>query len=359
VNDNPDPESFIAADDTTLMDGSAFERPLDMNESSPPSVNGNDQQQQFDDITSHGSSTSTPSEDDGFDLDAPAVDAPVGSDSQLQEFLSFDAAQSLDSVSSLEQEPPLAYPMFEQSQTLNYGPSFVPQPPLYAPPPFDVQPPLPQLPYQLQRSGPASPFHGPAMRGDMLHPPNLRHWTDNIYTPGHGHRSLDYDNIYTNEPDSTHLYPTTSLPELDLRAPRTTAGPTPTPSMGILGGSMLGSTTPSFAGISSDLTAFNSQPSAIGEHIADSTFIQCNQCAAKFDGKKKKQDMLRHYDTVHDIRDGKAYRCLECPRGCWYPKDLVKHMTVHSGKKNYRCTICLDEAFTRSDNLGRHMAMFH
>jgi hypothetical protein len=286
MNDHPDPDSFITTDDaagTTLVDGSTFERPLDLNESNPNSVNGNDDDQrpQFNDITSHMSSTSTQTYDGVLDLD----ESLVGHDEPLEVQWPSPFPTRLDQEPPLEQHPDLGYQLESYHQTPYHH-----QPLSDSQPPFLPQPLFPQQ-VPRQYPVPSGPVHGaPYTRGEMsqLHPvdgagPDLLSWTNNIYVPGLGHR---------NQRDSSQLCPTTSLPELDLQAAHGTAGPAPTPYLGFPSGRGLYSSAPSLAAISSDATAFNSQVSAVGGQTYDSSLVKCNRCSAEYYGKRKKRSML-------------------------------------------------------------------
>jgi hypothetical protein len=315
VNVQPAHSAFVTQGDpagTTLVGESTFEPPLDMDDSNPSSVHGddNDQPQHFDDIASHMGSTSTETYDGVPDLDERP--ASVGLESQSESQWQSHDPPMFD-VLSFEQPSYDQEPSFEGQPASEYRPALDHPLVFYAQPMFGSQPVSPhqqlsnhQPPFQdqvlHQSSRPSGPVHDAANnRGGILQlhiahgtPPNVPIWQDGIYVPGQGLIPLQEDeSVFTNRHESLHLYPTTtSLPALDLNAVPEPVSPLPTLSVEDHSGQGPGSMVESSAAISSEQTAFNSHVSAIEEQTFDPDRAQCNECTVYFVGDKKKQEML-------------------------------------------------------------------
>ncbi|KAF2673104.1 hypothetical protein BT63DRAFT_410151 [Microthyrium microscopicum] len=58
------------------------------------------------------------------------------------------------------------------------------------------------------------------------------------------------------------------------------------------------------------------------------------------------------------VSHDRSHRCTECDKTFLYPKDLRRHLTTHSGHKNFNCAYCI-KSFTRKDNMNRHVRDDH
>ncbi|XP_026749414.2 zinc finger protein 2-like [Galleria mellonella] len=110
------------------------------------------------------------------------------------------------------------------------------------------------------------------------------------------------------------------------------------------------------------------------------TRLQCEPCGVKFTSREQSEE---HKRSVHKENEswvcemcGKVfthraslythtrshlppqYGCERCDYRTWHKHDLVKHLRIHTGEKQYQCHFCTSSYHT-SSNLTDHIRRFH
>ncbi|XP_069159589.1 uncharacterized protein [Procambarus clarkii] len=78
--------------------------------------------------------------------------------------------------------------------------------------------------------------------------------------------------------------------------------------------------------------------------------VKCMHCGHDF---KTESNLRSHIKIVHNPRNSK-YTCKTCNKMFLAPKDLARHLKVHTGIKDYSCPKCC-RCFSRKDNMAAHL----
>ncbi|XP_067946054.1 zinc finger protein 26-like [Watersipora subatra] len=76
----------------------------------------------------------------------------------------------------------------------------------------------------------------------------------------------------------------------------------------------------------------------------------CEECGSSFNDK---QDLSRHRKNVH-FRKEDGVPCPNCPRVFKNEYMLSQHIHVHTGERNYKCSIC-EKSYSTRESLRSHM----